>query len=488
MKNNMKISAALLLCALTVSGCALSGCAKEPSAEVQTAAQTTEATSAAETEETTTGRVDAGLGERDFDGQNFTCFARIYDGSWNAVDLVAPEQNGEPVNDAVYIRNTYLEDKYNFTLTAIESNDSSMATKMRSQIMAGDAAFDMALSNAYDAATISQENLLYDLNTVGNLDLSQPWWSQTLLNGMSIGGKLYFATGEISIIDNYAVRVFFFNKDLRESLNLENPYDIVNAGNWTVDKLFTMAEAAVSDINGDSVIDKTDRSGISAQTTLGMVLATGSGATITTKDSSDMPYINVSDQHCVEVFDYMKNLMSQSNIIYLSEEAPEMLVRFGDGLSLFHTEVLLHIQTMRSYEIDIGILPLPKYNEEQDNYIQFVDGWCINVYTIPVTNTSPDDTGFILEVMCADSMNNLTPAFYDVTLNGKYVRDEESSAMLDIIFDTYTVENANIYSWGSLYSSLQSAISGGKDIASTIASNESATQKALDKTLAAYGF
>jgi len=51
----------------------------------------------------------------------------------------------------------------------------------------------------------------------------------------------------------------------------------------------------------------------------------------------------------------------------------------------------------------------------------------------------------ILEALAAESMNTLKPAYYDLSLKGKYVRDEESEEMLDLIFQS------RIYDLGWLY-------------------------------------
>ena len=45
-------------------------------------------------------------------------------------------------------------------------------------------------------------------------------------------------------------------------------------------------------------------------------------------------------------------------------------------------------------------------------------------------------TGHVMDTLGAESKNELTPAYYDVTLIGKVSRDAESAASLDIIIDT----------------------------------------------------
>ena len=55
------------------------------------------------------------------------------------------------------------------------------------------------------------------------------------------------------------------------------------------------------------------------------------------------------------------------------------------------------------------------------------------MFVVPKT-ADPEFVGMILEVMAAESVSTVSPAFYDVCLEGKSVRDEESAEILDIIF------------------------------------------------------
>jgi hypothetical protein len=64
---------------------------------------------------------------------------------------------------------------------------------------------------------------------------------------------------------------------------------------------------------------------------------------------------------------------------------------------------------------------------------------------VPVGQEDLSRTGSILEAMAAESMFTLKPAYYDIALKGKYIRDEDSEDMLDLIFDS------KIYDLGWLY-------------------------------------
>ena len=54
----------------------------------------------------------------------------------------------------------------------------------------------------------------------------------------------------------------YFNKDMINDYSLESPYKLVHEGEWTWDAMFTMAETAAEDLNGDEEYTNEDRYGI----------------------------------------------------------------------------------------------------------------------------------------------------------------------------------------------------------------------------------
>ena len=229
-----------------------------------------------------------------------------------------------------------------------------------------------------------------------------------------------------------------------------------------------------------------------AQTQLGAVLYFASGNLLTDKDENDIPYAVCTTDHAISVMTGISEKIAGLPSISTSGETgvsggvhPDNVMYFMDGRVLFAPEVLVHIETMRDCKVDVGILPPPKYDEAQEDYVCYADGWCVNVVSIPVTNANPDDAGFLLEAMAADSMNNLTPAYFDVVLTDKYARDEQSIRMLDLILDSVVMDNANIFSWASIESTVSDAIYKGTSIASSVEKKLKALDTAMNKTVTA---
>ena len=478
----LKLILLLLLISILFIGCSDTESKQIPDNTTVSASITEEITDTAETE---AELVAPNLPLTDFGGRAFNVYARLVDSGyadWTAVDIKVEEQSGDPINDAIYMRNTTLEDRYNFTINVVSSGTQDSYNPVTKSLLAGDNEYDIIAIKGADSAKLGVEGFSIDLNTLDYIDLNREYWSHNVNDVLTVGGKLYQTVGDISIIDNYGIRCLYFNKDILNDLSLEDPYIHVKNGTWTIDKMAEIGANANLDINGDGVMGVEDRYGMMAQKLLGSALAIAGGVQVIGKDSNGNPAVTVDDERSVSVIDRVREYVTQKDSVYLSDDWQDMLIRFNNQLSLFYAEVLLHIETMRGYETSIGLIPMPKFNEAQEEYWQFLDSFCCNFYSIPITCTTPDEAAFFLEAMSAESMNTLTPAFYDICLNGKYLRDEESSEMLDIILESYVVEFSDIFGL-SIYGGLGSVINNDTDVVSFFAASMEKAQTELDNIM-----
>ena len=62
----------------------------------------------------------------------------------------------------------------------------------------------------------------------------------------------------------------------------------------------------------------------------------------------------------------------------------------------------------------------------------------------------PEFSAFIVEACAAEAKNTLTPAYYEVNLIGRDVRDDESEEMLDIIFGNIIYDAGEAYNFGQM--------------------------------------
>ena len=208
---------------------------------------------------------------------------------------------------------------------------------------------------------------------------------------------------------------------------------------------------------------------------------------LASKDADDLPIIAATENatRFIDVVTYLSEKISGNAAVYQGDDT---VIRdlFGNNQSLFYAEVLMHAQTMRTnYEVNFGIIPMPKYNAEQENYYQYSTGRNTTVICFPHTATGDTlDMGtFLVEAMAIDSVNTVKPAYYDICLKGRYADDVESLSMLDIITTSVATDYAEIYAWGSFHSTVQSAITSGTPIASILKKNSAVAEKVMKKAI-----
>ncbi len=434
--------------------------------------------------ETTALNAENILGLRDFGGKTLTFYARSYNGVWSS-DLVE-EDDGTILKSAVYKRNARLSEKYKVNFAEIESGSQAFKTDLENRISSGDTSYQALYMGLSDAANAAVSGLLLDMTEMDNIDLEGQWWTQSSNAAWSIGGAQYFATGDITTIDDMAIRTMFFNKDIIKQHGLKTVYALVDDNEWTYEKFFEYVEVAKME-NGDGIYNLEDTYGVCAQTTFGFMMTMASGEMLVQKDADDLPELRVANDgtRFVDVVTYLTERVADNNGVYLGADE-DIKNLFGYGQSLFYAEVLLHAQTMRlNFDINFGIVPMPKYTSEQENYYQYTTGYCTTVICFPVTTKGEDldMASFMVEAMAIESVETLTPAYYDVCLKGRYADDAESAAMLDIITTSVSSDYAEIYGWGGFKNAVQNAISAGTPIAGIIKANSALTKRAITKAI-----
>jgi len=98
----------------------------------------------------------------------------------------------------------------------------------------------------------------------------------------------------------------------------------------------------------------------------------------------------------------------------------------------------------RDFEGTFGVLPLPKYDSAQEDYVTICDAGC-NCLSVPITCRDPELTGALIEAMSAYSTNTVVPAYVDVSLQTKVARDEESGEMMQIVMDARVMDFGYLY-------------------------------------------
>lgn len=289
--------------------------------------------------------------------------------------------------------------------------------------------------------TLAQEGQLMDYYSMPHINPEAEWWDQTVVRDLSFRDSLYHLTGDISPATDSRVYTIVFNKDMCTELGLEMPYQYVLDGSWTIDRFNKYISDVNNDLNGDGQMNYDDRWGFMSQDGCSWMMYMAGGGQATAKNEENEWTVAFDTQRNIELAmeslqvasDESKTLMANQYVTDHNNDWAAATSWFAAGGSLFRSSVLEPIpRDLRSLDVNFGIVPFPKLDENQDQYYTLAEEYS-RVFSVPVT-ADAECSSLILEALSAESVSTVTPAFYDVVLDGKAVRDEESKEMLDIIF------------------------------------------------------
>ena len=489
MKTKRTIFTGFLAAALLLAGCAGTG---EPSDVTSDETDGAVDESTTQSEEET--RYTPDLPDVTFDGYEFKILQRSPEMQWGEVCIWADSENGEPINDAVYKRNVYIESKYDIKIVPVNFTGDIYQGEMKQQfiqsVMSGDQAFDMAMMGVIDASGLATEGYLVDLYTVPNIDLTKEWWDVSVNESLTIMDKLYYGISRMGINDKDDSFVILFHKQLAEELGIESPYQMVRDNRWTFDNFIATAKLAVNDLNGNGQFDDDDRYGYSGFNAEAWNLFYAGGARIAQVGDDGKPEITMVNERSQQLYEKIYTLFNNDNIMYNTQKFPGETLHdvtyqlLSNKQVLFAGAGMIVVQKARAMDDDFGILPYPKLDENQEKYYTILGQTGATAVTIPKTNENLERTGIIIEAMVAESMNTIYPAYYDINLVGKGIRDEESEEMLDLIMDGRGFDIGALYGWGDLSNVLiNSLLNKNESLASEFAKNEAAAIAAMQKTI-----
>ena len=420
----------------------------------------------------------------DMDGYNFRMLVRPGGGMME--DQYVESESGDIISNAVYRRNEMVKELFNIEITAVKSN-ATKADDALNTILAGDDQFDIILPHSRAAFSYAVQNTLVNFNDIKTIDMSKEWWSKDIIDSASINGYLYVLDGDIQTHRLEYAFAMYFNKRIFDELGLDYPYQMAIDGTWTFDAFSKLVKQGAKDLNGDGLMNPgDDQYGYYTWPAYGPIEVLYSGGQrIYAKNSKGVPELTLNSNKTVEIFSKYFALC-KSEDVYLKPSAVSVKEDlFTAGRAMFADKDLGSAKGMRSMNDDFGILPWPKFSDN-DEYKTVINGHA-SLLVMPITVKDPDKSGKIIEALCAVGNKNVIPAFYDVSLKTKFSRDYESEAMIDIIrnsliYDLGYISGGTFQSCGSTLADLSNP-----DFASYYAANESRALSDLDNFLSSYG-
>lgn len=426
----------------------------------------------------------------------------------------AAGMSGDAISQALYERDEYLSETFNFVFDYDTSSTSSnRAHNMVNRAYeAGDDNWDIAylLSGLGQCAP---KGTVLDLFQLDNLNLEASYWDQRAREETVINGMLFTLPGDYTIYDELNSVCVFYNNAIYEEWNYHNtygsPYQMVSSGQWTYDNMLTMFKDTAD--KKDTPLTKEDRWGmlVTYYGTHSFFLGSGQKTMknvdgVLTSLLDDATAFNQAYETMSYILDtlYVNNpeaLWSMNEKVLTDGAHPTEM--FREDKALFYFGAIIDGLSLRDMESAFGILPIPTFFEGQTEY------YCQIIYNAPMyflTTTyqagNIDTVTKIAERLCyysryapANSTMSLYDAYYEKMTVAKLCRSAEDYKMLELIYRSKTYDIDNF----SRIANLTQAIASDADTVtygyqngysltpsfSTLYSNMNTLKKAVSQTL-----
>lgn len=431
-----KSIAMLLLISMLLS---MAACTSET---VETAPQETE--TAAVVEETETQITDD-LPDIDCGGKSY----RIAGFEGYTDEFYSEEMTGESENDAVFNRNARLEERFNISLEVINMSGGVADTyrTLVQQVTAGDDYCEVAALEVWNLHIATAAGIYQNWNETKYLHLDKPWWNQQINENATFNNKLLGLTGSFTVSYMTCIMATYVNINLLQDYGMtqEELYNLVQDGGWTLSYFNTLVAGMYKDINGDGARDEKDLYGYGGNWYYSDAWCTAFDIPITGKAEDGSLEIKLMQEKTYDALTKIYQLYYENNGVYFHDSWDGLMENFTNRQLVFAPGTLDDsFNSLREMEDSFGVVPQPKYDEEQDAYHCLVsDGYFI--IGMPTTVTDTDFVSLITEAVAAETYMNVYPVYYDVALKSKYTQDEATAAMIDLIAEGASFDVSFMY-------------------------------------------
>ena len=421
-------------------------------------------------------------------------------------EIYAEEVIDEDLNDAIYWRNQEVQNRLGVEIAHIAQAGGwgtgntayvDWNATLRNAVQTTTHDFDATLFYTGAASSLATEGCYMDLTELDMISLEKPWWNQNLMKEATIYGALYFAGGSIAYSQVQSALVFYYNKDLYNeyfaAADAKDIYQVVRDGEWTIDYLYDLAAQVWEDNDTNGEISDGDVVGFyggSGGASGGMdAWIYALGCDLTKMDETiGEPVACFYDEHTVQAYEKLVNLYANNPGSFHPGITREV-TSFVNGNVVFTPARLSSGAGFRECTFGYGVLPMPKFDTEQENYRSTPEA---NSSMAAVISTVEDDrldmVSATVELLAAESYKTVIPTYIDIVLKSKQANAPEDSEMVQLVLDSM------VYSFGWIFCSTHMGnmgkafriVDGSRDLSSYYASNQANYEAALNGLIDAF--
>ncbi|MBQ8439655.1 MAG: hypothetical protein IJX19_03235 [Clostridia bacterium] len=357
------------------------------------------------------------------------------------------ENSDDTVLRTIYERNRTVEGHLSFEYSWTYENGSygqrenfCKTIEANSQ---GGTSFDAVVCYNLNPGLIAAKGLAANLYEGTYLNLSAPWWPQTLISDAMVNNIIYSAVeaNDYGLLKN--IMAMFFNNTMLEEAKIESPYDLVAKDEWTLEKFSVLIKDLYRD-DGNNVVE-------TAYDTFGYCGATAAkmdcwffalGFRYTKVENNEVLHM-IDVENFSTYVDTMVNFFESDSAVNYDTVQNKMFLEeraYFYSTGLFLTNDIAATEVVLNY----GVVPLPKLNDQQNRYYTMVhnthDAW-----VVPFDCKNLDESSAVLETSAYEAYKNIGPVYFDTYVKLRYAPDERLAEMYDLIRESVVFDFSYLY-------------------------------------------
>ena len=301
--------------------------------------------------------------------------------------------------------------------------------------------------------------LIANLRSLPEFDLDAPYFNASAVEAASAGYECYGVAGDMTYTPS-EFQCLYFSHDRLAKLGLEAPYDLASKGKWTLDRYYEYCADAgfyaptVTGRYGDEAAD---------------AFFIGAGKAFMTSGVREYPIVAMSPDTVDDELEVIKRVFLWRGSLFRESGGVEAFVKKG----LFMVDRLSTMNELAASGMRWGILPMPKADEAQENYVTPATGDSLMV-AVPAGLFADVQSSKVLRVIAAASVGRIPQSFVD---HAQYniLQSNADVLMLDLILENvrydfaYTAGLAYPNTAAATYYALRNAVFEGTTASEAIA-------------------
>ncbi len=352
------------------------------------------------------------------------------------------------VADSIYERNLAVEELLKIKLEAHESD--AVIDDMDRDIQSGLGDYSLVTHPTFDIISSTIEGKLLDLNKLDNLHLDKSYWTQGFNDMVTFteNEMQFLASGAPAVSMYRFTYMTLYNKTLFKDNQLDDLFDTVISGGWTLDKQYAIAKDHYVDKDGDGKVSSGDFYGFVTGNCVSVdpyMVATETHLITKDPDSRDLIFNSDAVARLSDVCDKLQLIYNDASTYAYqgsgedNTTTPQIIRHFTSENALMATS--LFVQMEMNYAdlapLSYGIAPIPKFDANQKEYHSYVQDQvtAFGISAVVGDPTKQEMCAAALEALAYFSYKLVRPAYYDTALSERYMQDPQSKQVLDLIFD-----------------------------------------------------